>query len=159
MPIQENPTWSLLWASFLGLQTTKACPHCPYSFRYLGSYFALGQFEEWKESHREDFEKRINSSYSSKASKYKIASGTRSWINSVPQTAATTFAFSSVFILLLWLTDYRQECPSSGVNTGATDHSPVFGRIEGRLTQHGRPISSIRMEGGEIDPAWLSPLQ
>ena len=26
----------------------------------------------------------------------------RNWINSCPQTAATTFAFSSVFILLLW---------------------------------------------------------
>ena len=31
-----------------------------------------------------------------------VASEARNWINFVPLTAATTFAFSSVFILLLW---------------------------------------------------------
>ena len=35
----------------------------------------------------------------------KIAGAARNWINSVPQTAATTFSFSSVFILLLWYVD------------------------------------------------------
>ena len=35
-----------------------------------------------------------------KPSRCKIASAARNWINSVLQTAATTFAFSSVFILL-----------------------------------------------------------
>ena len=33
----------------------------------------------------------------------KIANAARNWINSVPQAAVTTFAFSSVFILLLWV--------------------------------------------------------
>ena len=33
----------------------------------------------------------------------KTASAARNGINSAPQTAATTFAFSFVFILLLWL--------------------------------------------------------
>ena len=37
-----------------------------------------------------------------KSSQCKIASMARNRINSVPQTAATTFAFSSVVILLLW---------------------------------------------------------
>ena len=32
----------------------------------------------------------------------KIASAAINWINSAPQAVATTFAFSSVFILLLW---------------------------------------------------------
>ena len=32
----------------------------------------------------------------------KSASAARNWINSSPKTEATTFAFSSVFILLLW---------------------------------------------------------
>ena len=36
-----------------------------------------------------------------KSSWCTIASAARNWINSVPQTAATTFAFSSRFILLL----------------------------------------------------------
>ena len=36
-----------------------------------------------------------------KTSWCKIASALRNWTNSVPQTAATIFAFSSVFILLL----------------------------------------------------------
>ena len=38
-----------------------------------------------------------------KSSWYKIASAARNWINSIPQSAATTFAFTSVWILLLWL--------------------------------------------------------
>ena len=37
-----------------------------------------------------------------KYSWYKIASAARNWINCVPQVAATTFAFSSIFVLLLW---------------------------------------------------------
>ena len=48
--------------------------------------------------------RRMNSSNSSKSSWCKIDSGARSLINSVPQTAATTSAFSAAFILLLsWL--------------------------------------------------------
>ena len=50
--------------------------------------------------------KRMNSSYSSNRPAWcKIASATRNLINSVPQTAATILAFSSVYctyILLLW---------------------------------------------------------
>ena len=37
-----------------------------------------------------------------KSSWWKTASAAMNWINSIPQAAATTFAFSSVFILLLW---------------------------------------------------------
>ena len=37
-----------------------------------------------------------------KSSYRRIGSAARNWIKSVPQTAATTFAFSSVFLLLLW---------------------------------------------------------
>ena len=48
------------------------------------------------------WKKRMNSSYSSKLSKGKIASAARNWKNSSPQAEATTFVFSSVFILLLW---------------------------------------------------------
>ena len=43
----------------------------------------------------------MNSSCSSRSSQCKIASAAKDLIISVPQTAATTFAFSSVFILLL----------------------------------------------------------
>ena len=46
--------------------------------------------------------KRTNSSHSLKLSFYKITCAARNWIIAVPQTAATTFAFSSVCILLLW---------------------------------------------------------
>ena len=47
----------------------------------------------------------MNSSFSSKSSLCKLATAATKWINSVPQTAATTttFAFYSVSILLLWL--------------------------------------------------------
>ena len=45
---------------------------------------------------------RMNSSLSFKSSWCKIASTAMNWINSVPHTTATTFAFSSVFNLLLW---------------------------------------------------------
>ena len=41
----------------------------------------------------------------------KIASAARNWINSVTQTAATTFAFSSVFILLLWALCFHHCLP------------------------------------------------
>ena len=36
-------------------------------------------------------------------------SAARNWINSFPQTAATTFAFSSVLILLLWLSRFSSK--------------------------------------------------
>ena len=42
------------------------------------------------------------SSFSSKSSWWKISSAARNWINSGSHAAATTFAFSSVFILLTW---------------------------------------------------------
>ena len=41
----------------------------------------------------------------------KPASAARYWINSSPQTQATTFAFSSVFILLLYYTWYWRCLP------------------------------------------------
>ena len=62
--------------------------------------------------HHNENENRMNSSFSSyhtgaihpifKSSWCKIASAARKIIHSVPQTAATTFTFSSVKILLLW---------------------------------------------------------
>ena len=73
--------------------------------------------------HQDELKKGMNSSYSSyrsgaihpirhiflvqfiqffQSSWCKIASAARNWINYFPQTAVTTFAFSSVFILLLW---------------------------------------------------------
>ena len=46
---------------------------------------------------------RMNSSLSSNHPAWcKIASAPRNWINSVAKTVATTFAFSIVFVLLLW---------------------------------------------------------
>ena len=74
--------------------------------------------------HQDDLNNRINSSFSSYhpgaihpflliilvqnilffiSSWWKTPSAASNWINSVPQIAATTFAFSSVFILLLWV--------------------------------------------------------
>ena len=44
-------------------------------------------------------------------SRCKIASVVKNCINYVPQTAATTFAFSSVFILLLWKGIYIARRP------------------------------------------------
>ena len=52
------------------------------------------------ELHQDGLKKRMNSSYSSKPSRWKTARAARNGINSVPQTAATTVAFSSVCILL-----------------------------------------------------------
>ena len=42
---------------------------------------------------------------------WKIASAAKNWSDSVPQTAATTFAFSSVFIHLLCLCPGPIFCP------------------------------------------------
>ena len=70
-----------------------------YSILYnssLSQLFCTRRFEE-----QDGLQKRINVSYSSKQSQRKIASAARNLINSVPQTAATTVAFSSVFILIL----------------------------------------------------------
>ena len=50
----------------------------------------------------------------------KIASTARNWINSVPQTTATTFAFSSVFILLLWFSPWMIAGP------GVPDFIPIL---------------------------------
>ena len=55
-----------------------------------------------------------NSSYDSKSSECKIARAARYWINSVPQTTGTTFAFFSVlsffYSLQYTCTQYRVEC-------------------------------------------------
>ena len=52
---------------------------------------------------RINLKKMMNSSYSSKSSSAKVASVAKNLIIFVPQTEAMTFAFSSVFILLLWV--------------------------------------------------------
>ena len=57
----------------------------------------------------------MNSSSSSKSSWYKIPGSARIWMNSVPQTAATTFAFASVFILLLRLCPHLNMWETSGL--------------------------------------------
>ena len=46
---------------------------------------------------------------------WKIASVARNLINSVPQTAATTFAFPSVFNVLLCVECSRQHIPAGKV--------------------------------------------
>ena len=75
----------------------------PYHYCQATSFCAQGRIEEFDELHQDDLKKRLNSSYSLKLSWWKIAGAARNWINYVPQTAATTFAFASDFILLLWL--------------------------------------------------------
>ena len=54
-----------------------------YSISCQGSYFAVGRFEEYDELHQDDLKKRMNSSFSSKLLKCKIASAATNWINSV----------------------------------------------------------------------------
>ena len=63
--------------------------NCSRTIWSLG-WIALGRYDEWDE-----FIPFFKSSWC------KIACATRNWIYSVPQTAATTFAFFSVFTLLL----------------------------------------------------------
>ena len=60
------------------------------------SRYALGWFEEKDDMHQDDLKIRDEFMLF-----FKIASAARNWIHFVPQTAVTTFAFSSVFILLL----------------------------------------------------------
>ena len=68
--------------------------------------FAKGQFEEQEEVHQEDtYEEQDEQDELIplfKSSWCKIAIAARNLINTIPQTAATTFAFSSVFNLLLY---------------------------------------------------------
>ena len=56
---------------------------------------APGRYKEWDELHLDDLKKRMNSSLSSNHPAAKKL------IDSASQAAATTFAFSFVFILLL----------------------------------------------------------
>ena len=70
------------------------------------TYFALDYSELWRIY--DEFilfykSSWCNSSFSPKTSYYKIANAARNWINSVPQIVGTTFACSSVFIILLWV--------------------------------------------------------
>ena len=60
-------------AAALGTELIKFLAHA--------SFFAVGQFEEWDELHRDDLKKRMNSSYTSKSSKCNIACMARNWIN------------------------------------------------------------------------------
>ena len=69
-----------------------------YSIPCRSSYFAIGRFEEQYDLHQDDLKK-------SKSLQFKIASIARNCKNSVYQTGATTFAFSSVFILHLFIYD------------------------------------------------------
>ena len=45
----------------------------------------------------------VHQNYFVENDEFQIASAAKNGINSVPQTIATTFAFSSVFFLLLWV--------------------------------------------------------
>ena len=73
-------------------------------FPCRASFFAPGWFEERDEFILFFISSWCNSYYVFfKLSWCKIASTARSWINFVPLTASTTFAFSSVFILHLWI--------------------------------------------------------
>ena len=97
-------------AAIWGAQIASVCCHA--------SYLGL-----WHKCDKDDSRKRMNSFYYSNrpgashpilqiflvqfflffnSTLCKIASTARNWINSVPQAEATTFAFSSVLILLLW---------------------------------------------------------
>ena len=70
-----------------------------FNFLPLYSYFAPCTII-WK---KEEFTLIFKSSWC------KIDSATRNWINSVPQAAATTFAYFSVYILNQWV---RLKCSS-----------------------------------------------
>ena len=70
--------------------------------------------------------------------KIQVASVTRNWINSVPQTAGTTFASSSVFILLLWseyIKRWLVRMRSSGPEHPLLPH-PRAGRLRSERLQH-----------------------
>ena len=62
-----------------------------------------------------------------KSSWCKIASTARTWSNSVPQAAATTFAFSSVYILDLYVDHYSDLVLGGGVVgvDGGGRHPPL----------------------------------
>ena len=52
----------------------------------------------------------LYSTFTSKSSWWKTSSAAGNWINSIPPIATTTFAYSSVFILLQWHKHRRGEC-------------------------------------------------
>ena len=91
--------------------------------------------------------KRMSSSYSSKSSLGKIACAARNLINSVPQTAATTFAFSLVFILLLWRFFYVYTAPGVSGAGGAQQYGGCWG--------HGGDsgLRNLHQDGGQISQA------
>ena len=105
--------------------------------------------------YRTILKKRMNSSFFQiilvqfilffKSSYSRIASMARNWINSVPQTATTTFAFSSVsfllLCLLLWIDTYLQI------------RIEVFPLVAGSLVEeaHRRPLHVV--ESGHPEAA------
>ena len=75
---------------------------------------------------------------------WKISSVARNWINSFPQAAATTFALSSVFILLLWSKATAIHRPPLGSGEdGGVRSDPRGGPAQG---------PGFREAGG---PVWL----
>ena len=80
-----------------------------YSITCLAGCFALDDLSFRMTCKTKSGKKRMNSSYSSKSSIYQIASAARNLLNypPPPPTEVTTFAFSSVFILRLWLHLHR----------------------------------------------------
>ena len=68
----------------------------------------------------------------------QIASAAMNWIDTAPQATATTFSFSSVFILLLWwqhLTKWKsekQECYEWLCLSGQRRHFRSFSEFEKR---------------------------
>ena len=71
-----------------------------------GWWFGMCETDDYRFFSKHPFRREplFYSSFSSKSCWWKISSAARNWINPVPYTAATTFAFTSVFILLLCVT-------------------------------------------------------
>ena len=55
-----------------------------------------------------------------------VASVARNVMNSVPQTAATTFAFSSIFIIVLWLVYMSPACVQCTLQCNSDSSSLPF---------------------------------
>ena len=88
-------------------------------------------------------------------SRCKIASVARNCINYVPQTAATTFAFSSVLILLLWQGDIYSETTSRfGLVWSGTWLLPTQQRLQGWTAVPVQPcqVQEILQQDEEVLP-------
>ena len=106
-----------------------------YSIPCRGSSFAYRTIlNNRKNCARMIWKKRTNSSLFFKIVLGKTASVARNWINSSPKTEGTTFAFPSVFILLLCYIVLipigagcggGDSCPGGATGTGASPGGPA----------------------------------